>query len=350
MLLTSLEQFQIIFIFSIKLLCLDFSFTNLSLISVLILIFLSTIVFFSSKSNSFFFVPHNWQTLIEVLNETSLSLLYDNINEEDEMKKLKSNYLQFSNNEVSSGNFLAKSSQICNTIYWIDGMSTLSETTFIERSTFSIVGSDARTVADLESVTFINEYSYSIDANSGYETINLEQPELENISWDLLRRAYKNKCLENLDESSEMYSKLPDIRNVIINLRNLTSDDPYLSDEADFEVIHMLNNNIDYFHERVYLLKKVVYNIDFLEHSSPIIELLLKYSCHDTYSSLQHYIQSDVSFSIPTYHFVMNCLLISGAGIDDPNVVLGFYKDYFNNFENVLLYMDHFETYTHLHY
>ena len=46
----------------------------------------------------------------------------------------------------------------------------------------------------------------------------------------------------------------------------------------------------------------------------------------------------------------MNCLLISGAGIDDPNVVLGFYKDYFNNFENVLLYMDHFETYTHLHY
>jgi len=84
MLLTPLEQFQIISIFSIKLLCLDFSFTNLSLISVLVLIFLSAIVFFSSKSNSFFFIPHNWQTLIEVLNETSSSLLYDNINEEGE--------------------------------------------------------------------------------------------------------------------------------------------------------------------------------------------------------------------------------------------------------------------------
>ena len=60
MLLTPLEQFQIISIFSIKLLCLDFSFTNLSLISVLVLIFLSAIVFFSSKSNSFFLLSYKY--------------------------------------------------------------------------------------------------------------------------------------------------------------------------------------------------------------------------------------------------------------------------------------------------
>ena len=36
------------------------------------------------KNNSFFFIPHNWQTLIEIISETSSSLLYDNINEKGE--------------------------------------------------------------------------------------------------------------------------------------------------------------------------------------------------------------------------------------------------------------------------
>jgi ATP synthase subunit 6 len=84
MLLTPLEQFQIISLFSVKLFCFDFSFTNLFLISLLVLIFLNGLIYFSSKNNSFFFIPHNWQTLIEILSETSSSLLYDNINEEGE--------------------------------------------------------------------------------------------------------------------------------------------------------------------------------------------------------------------------------------------------------------------------
>jgi len=84
MLLTPLEQFQIISLFSIKLFCFDFSFTNLFLISLLALIFFNGLILVSSKNNSFFFVPHNWQTLIEILNETVSSLLYDNINEEGE--------------------------------------------------------------------------------------------------------------------------------------------------------------------------------------------------------------------------------------------------------------------------
>jgi ATP synthase subunit 6 len=84
MLLTPLEQFQIISLFSIKLFCFDFSFTNLFLISLLVLLFLNGLIYFSSKNNSFFFIPHNWQTLIEIISETSSSLLYDNINEKGE--------------------------------------------------------------------------------------------------------------------------------------------------------------------------------------------------------------------------------------------------------------------------
>lgn len=84
MLLTPLEQFQIISLVPITLFGFDFSFTNLFLISLLVLIFLNGLIFFSSKDNSFFFIPHTWQTLIEILNETISSLLYDNLNEEGE--------------------------------------------------------------------------------------------------------------------------------------------------------------------------------------------------------------------------------------------------------------------------
>lgn len=84
MLLTPLEQFQIISIFSIKLFCLDFSFTNLLFISLLTVYFFSLLIYFSSKNNSFYIIPHNWQTIIEILNETASSLLYDNINKEGE--------------------------------------------------------------------------------------------------------------------------------------------------------------------------------------------------------------------------------------------------------------------------
>lgn len=90
MLLTPLEQFQIISLFSFKLFCIDFSFTNLILINVVMLVFYSSIVyFFSSDTNylgetSFFFVPNNWQILLETTYETIAQLLFDNINLEGE--------------------------------------------------------------------------------------------------------------------------------------------------------------------------------------------------------------------------------------------------------------------------
>nr|YP_010139034.1 ATP synthase F0 subunit a [Lithodesmium undulatum]QQJ94642.1 ATP synthase F0 subunit a [Lithodesmium undulatum] len=90
MLWTPLEQFQIISLFSIKLFSLDFSITNLVLINTIVLLFFSSIVFFSGsnanelKETSFFFVPNSWQVLIESVYETSSQLLFDNINEEGE--------------------------------------------------------------------------------------------------------------------------------------------------------------------------------------------------------------------------------------------------------------------------
>ena len=90
MLLTPLEQFQIISLFSFKLFFLDFSFTNLILINVIVLIFFSTVVYFSSSDTnylgetSFFFVPNNWQILLETTYDTISQLLFDNINIEGE--------------------------------------------------------------------------------------------------------------------------------------------------------------------------------------------------------------------------------------------------------------------------
>jgi len=85
MLLTPLEQFQIISFFSIKLFSLDFSFTNLFFINVLVLVAFSILIsFISSDDSSFFLIPNNWQTLIETVYETVSQLLFDNINVEGE--------------------------------------------------------------------------------------------------------------------------------------------------------------------------------------------------------------------------------------------------------------------------
>ena len=90
MLLTPLEQFQIISLFSFKVFFLDFSFTNLVLINLIVLLFFSTIVYFSSSDTdhlgetTFFFVPNNWQILLESTYETVSQLLFDNINMEGE--------------------------------------------------------------------------------------------------------------------------------------------------------------------------------------------------------------------------------------------------------------------------
>jgi ATP synthase subunit 6 len=84
MLLTPLEQFQIISLITVTFFGLDFSFTNIFLISLLTLFFFNKLINFSSKNNSFFFIPHIWQLLLELLNELISSLLYDNLNDQGE--------------------------------------------------------------------------------------------------------------------------------------------------------------------------------------------------------------------------------------------------------------------------
>ena len=90
MLYTPLEQFQIILLFSVKLFCVDFSITNLVLVNLLVLFFFFVVVtLFSSNANylqetSFFFIPSIWQALVEIFYETSLHLLFDNINKDGE--------------------------------------------------------------------------------------------------------------------------------------------------------------------------------------------------------------------------------------------------------------------------
>ena len=81
MLITPLEQFQIISLFSIKLFCLDFSITNLFFINLIVIGFLIfLVVLFCADDNTFFFLPNNWQVLLETIYETVSQLLFDNIN------------------------------------------------------------------------------------------------------------------------------------------------------------------------------------------------------------------------------------------------------------------------------
>ena len=89
MLLTPLEQFQIISIFSVKVFCLDFSITNMLFINMLVLGLFSFLVYCFSSSNdegnsSFFFIPNVWQILIEGVYEVVAQLVFDNLNEEGE--------------------------------------------------------------------------------------------------------------------------------------------------------------------------------------------------------------------------------------------------------------------------
>jgi len=88
MLLTPLEQFQIISLCSVKLFCLDFSLTNMLFINILVLFIVSLIVNFSTSENngssSFFLIPNNWQLLLETAYEVVSQLVFDNLNEEGE--------------------------------------------------------------------------------------------------------------------------------------------------------------------------------------------------------------------------------------------------------------------------
>ena len=63
MLLTPLEQFQIISLLSVKVFCFDFSLTNMLFVNVIVLfIFSSIVAFFSSTKNTageFFLIPQS---------------------------------------------------------------------------------------------------------------------------------------------------------------------------------------------------------------------------------------------------------------------------------------------------
>ena len=88
MLLTPLEQFKIISIFSIRLFCLDFSLTNVLLISIITLSIFASIVYFCSYNSntrrSFYLIPNSWQIFLETSYNTVSQLLFDNINLEGE--------------------------------------------------------------------------------------------------------------------------------------------------------------------------------------------------------------------------------------------------------------------------
>jgi len=85
MLITPLEQFQIISFFPIQLFCLDFSLTNLLFINLIILFFCISIIYLiSSEDKTLYFLPCNWQNIIEKIYEVSYTLLYDNLNTKGE--------------------------------------------------------------------------------------------------------------------------------------------------------------------------------------------------------------------------------------------------------------------------
>ena len=82
---TPLEQFQVISLLPITFFRLDVSLTNVLLISLLTLGMLVSLTYaLSAEDSKYSFVPNNWQTLLETVNDTSASLVYDNTNKEGE--------------------------------------------------------------------------------------------------------------------------------------------------------------------------------------------------------------------------------------------------------------------------
>ena len=77
-----LEQFRVLPLISLNFGGLDVSFTNETLI--LVLVFFISIVFFSSvvkqEDKSFFIIPNRWQSIIEIIYSLVLGLVADNIN------------------------------------------------------------------------------------------------------------------------------------------------------------------------------------------------------------------------------------------------------------------------------
>jgi ATP synthase subunit 6 len=85
MILSPLEQFEIISLIPVQILCFDFSITNSLLVNIITLTIFSNIVYFLSSNENylkkipFFFIPNNWQILIETLYEIISKLVFDNV-------------------------------------------------------------------------------------------------------------------------------------------------------------------------------------------------------------------------------------------------------------------------------
>ena len=90
LILSPLEQFQIVSLLSLKITKLDFSITNVLMISVLTLICFNCIIYFSSSNQnllnetSFFFIPNVWQTIVESIYEVLSELVSDLISTKSE--------------------------------------------------------------------------------------------------------------------------------------------------------------------------------------------------------------------------------------------------------------------------
>ena len=90
MLLTPLEQFQIVSLLPINIFNLDFSVTNLLIVNIVTLIFFILIVYFFSADTNylgytpFYLIPSTWQIFVETVYDTVAQLLFDNINLEGE--------------------------------------------------------------------------------------------------------------------------------------------------------------------------------------------------------------------------------------------------------------------------
>lgn len=88
MILTPLEQFQIIALLPFSFFCFDFSLTNFLVINMLVLL-IFILIFYNIKSNTlmhnaFFLVPTNWQITIESLFDIVYQLIFDNVSSEGE--------------------------------------------------------------------------------------------------------------------------------------------------------------------------------------------------------------------------------------------------------------------------
>jgi ATP synthase subunit 6 len=88
MILTPLEQFQIISLLPLTFLNLDFSVTNFFIINILTIVFFILVIFYITSTSTygvtFFLIPNSWQVVVEIIYDVVQQLLFDNVNTEGE--------------------------------------------------------------------------------------------------------------------------------------------------------------------------------------------------------------------------------------------------------------------------